>query len=92
MIYEQPVVYDYSSLRPPTLLIVGQEDHVAPFAGYATEEIRGTMGHVAELAQRLIKGVPNGALIVMPETGHIPHIEQPERFYQAVFAFLARHE
>jgi pimeloyl-ACP methyl ester carboxylesterase len=90
MIYEQPVVYDYSHLQPPTLLIVGQEDHVAPFSGYASAEIRGTMGHVAELAQRIIKQVPNGTLIVVPNAGHIPHIEQPAVFFSAVLNFLSQ--
>jgi pimeloyl-ACP methyl ester carboxylesterase len=44
MIYEQPVLYDYRLLQPPTLLIVGQEDHVAPLSAYASEEVRGDVG------------------------------------------------
>lgn len=91
MIYEQPVVYDYPHLQPPTLLIVGQEDHVAPFSGYATPEIRATMGHVAELAQAVIKGVPNGTVMVIPNAGHIPHIEQPTVFFPAALKFLGQH-
>jgi len=88
MIYEQPVLYDYALLRPPTLLIVGQEDHVAPFSGYATPDVRERMGHVPELAQRAIAQVPKGTLQIIPDAGHIPHLEKPEQFRQAVFAFL----
>ena len=88
MIYEQPVLYDYPLLQPPTLLIVGQEDHVTPLSGYARPDARTKLGHVAELAQRLIKGVPNGTLIVLPDTGHIPHIERPDSFQKAVLGFL----
>ena len=91
MIYEQPVVYDYRMLQPPTLLIVGQEDHVAPLSTYASQDVRGTLGHVAELAQRVIKDVPNGTLIVIPDVGHIPHLEQPDRFHEEVLNFIAKH-
>ena len=91
MIYEQPVLYDYRLLQPPTLLIVGQEDHVAPLSAYASEEVRGTLGHVADLAGEVIHQVPHGALIIIPDAGHIPHIEQPRRFHQEVLSFLAQH-
>jgi pimeloyl-ACP methyl ester carboxylesterase len=91
MIYEQPVLYDYRLLQPPTLLIVGQEDHVVPLSAYASEEVKGTLGHVVELAGQAINEVPHGALIVIPDAGHIPHIEQPGRFHQAVLNFLEQH-
>lgn len=90
MIYEQPVVYDYPSLQPPTLLIVGQEDHVTPLSGYAAPEVRNKLGHVAELAQTVIREVPKGTLVVVPDTGHIPHIERPAAFQKAIEDFLAR--
>lgn len=91
MIYEQPVLYDYRLLQPPTLLIVGQEDHVVPLSAYASEEVKGTLGHVVELAGKAINEVPHGALIVIPDAGHIPHLEQPGRFHQAVLNFLDQH-
>ena len=91
MIYEQPVLYDYPHLQPPTLLIVGQEDHVAPLSAYASAEVRSTMGRVAELAQRVIKDVPNGTLVVVPNAGHIPHLEQPTVFFPAMLKFFSQH-
>jgi pimeloyl-ACP methyl ester carboxylesterase len=91
MIYEQPVLYDYPLLEPPTLLIVGQEDHVAPLSSYAASDVRGTLGHVPELAGEVIRQVPHGTLIVIPDAGHIPHLEQPLRFHQEVLNFLALH-
>ena len=91
MIYEQPVLYDYPLLQPPTLLIVGQEDHVAPLSAYATAAVKGTLGHIVELAEAVIKGVPHGTLLVIPDAGHIPHLEQPARFQQAVLKFLSQH-
>ena len=35
------------------------------------------------------RAFPRGRLVVVPEAGHYPHAEQPERFFQAVEAFLA---
>jgi pimeloyl-ACP methyl ester carboxylesterase len=91
MIYEQPVLYDYRLLQPPTLLIVGQEDHVALLVSYASNEVKGTLGHVAELAQDVIRQVPHGTLVIVPNAGHIPHLEQPAQFHKAVLSFLAEH-
>jgi pimeloyl-ACP methyl ester carboxylesterase len=88
MIYEQPVVYEYGLLTPPTLLILGQEDHVAPFSSYASPEKQKTMGHVVELGKTLIKIVPHGKLVVLERSGHIPHLERPEAFQRAVDTFL----
>ena len=49
MIYQQPVRYEFRLLHPPTLLIVGEKDHVAPLASYASAEARAQMGHISEL-------------------------------------------
>ena len=35
MIYQQPVRYEYHLIAPPTLLIVGAEDHAVPLGQYA---------------------------------------------------------
>jgi pimeloyl-ACP methyl ester carboxylesterase len=91
MIYEQPVIYEYSLLKPPVLLIVGEEDHAAALRDFASPEVRPTMGHIAELARTAIKAIPRGTLVVLPRTGHIPHIERPEQFQQAVMEFLRAH-
>jgi pimeloyl-ACP methyl ester carboxylesterase len=88
MIYEQPVIYEYSLLKPPVLLIVGEEDHAAALSNFATPEVRATMGHIAELARAAIKTVPRGTLVVIPKTGHIPHLEQPQQFRDALIKFL----
>jgi pimeloyl-ACP methyl ester carboxylesterase len=88
MIYQQPVRYEYRLLKPPTLVVVGEQDHTAPFSKYATPEIRGRMGHIAELARAAAKEMPHGAVVVIPDCGHIPHIERPAEFKKAIFDFL----
>ena len=88
MIYEQPVIYEYSHLAPPTLLMMGEQDHTAPFSAYASAEVRKTMGHNKEVATTLVQHIPNGKLAIIPHAGHIPHLEQFEAFHQAILAFL----
>ena len=88
MIYEQPVRYEYSRLIPPVLLIVGEQDHAAAFLNYAPPELRSKMGRIAELAATAIKEIPHGTLVVVPRTGHIPHLERPDEFRKAIFEFL----
>jgi pimeloyl-ACP methyl ester carboxylesterase len=73
MIYEQPVLYDYRLLQPPTLLVVGEEDHVAVLISYASDEVKPTLGHVAQLAQEVIRQSPSRHSDRRPERGsHSP--------------------
>jgi len=90
MIYQQPVRYEYRLLKPPTLIVVGQQDHTAPFSTYAPPEIRGRMGHVPELARAAASEIPHGAVVVIPDCGHIPHIERSAEFKKAIVNFLNR--
>ena len=90
MIYEQPVRYEYPQLKMPTLLIVGEKDRTVPLSGKATPQLREKMGHFPELAQRAAKDIPNGSAVVVPDCGHIPHLEKPEIFEKELLAFLKK--
>lgn len=61
-----------SGLQAPTLLLWGEQDALTPLA-------------MAENFQRLIRG---SRLEVIPECGHIPCLEKPAEFVQAVSNFL----
>jgi len=61
-----------SELKPPTSLLWGEQDALTPIA-------------MAENFQRLIRG---SRLEVIPECGHIPCLEKPAEFSQAVTNFL----
>jgi pimeloyl-ACP methyl ester carboxylesterase len=89
MIYQQPVCYEFSRLKPSTLLIVGDKDHSVPMRNYASESDREKMGNFVKLGQQAVKQMPRGRLEVMANTGHIPHIERAEQFRSVVLAFLA---
>ena len=88
MIYQQPVRAEYGLLAPPTLLIVGEQDRTVPLGVYAAPEARAAMGHFAELARAAAQEIPQAQVAVIPDCGHIPHLEKPEAFLNAVFGFL----
>jgi pimeloyl-ACP methyl ester carboxylesterase len=90
MIYQQPVRYEYHLLKPPTLLIVGDKDRTAPLSPKASPELRARMGHIAELAREAARDIPRGSVVVVPDCGHIPHLEYPEAFNRALLGFLDR--
>ena len=62
-----------SSARVPTLIIWGREDALA---------------HLS-LGREFNRRIAGSQLVVIPDCGHIPHIEKPARFNQAVLNFLA---
>jgi pimeloyl-ACP methyl ester carboxylesterase len=62
-----------SALQVPTLLINGDQDFVAPTAA---------MQYVASL-------LPNSRLEVLPKTGHIPAMTQPDRVAQLIADFFS---
>ncbi len=88
MIYQQPVRYEYRLIQAPTLLIVGEKDHTVPLASYAPAEARAKMGNFVELGRAAVREIPHGKLVVVPDCGHIPHIEKPQEFQQALMGFL----
>jgi Predicted hydrolases or acyltransferases (alpha/beta hydrolase superfamily) len=88
MIYQQPVCYEYRLLQPPTLIVVGEQDHTAPFSKYATPELRRRMGHVVDMARKAAEETPHGSMVVIPDCGHIPHIERPDEFKTTILRFL----
>jgi pimeloyl-ACP methyl ester carboxylesterase len=89
MIYQQPVRYEYHLIKPPTLLIVGEEDHVVPLGQYATPEEAARLGDFVELSAAAAHDIPRATRTVVPDCGHIPHLEVSEQFLAAFLPFLA---
>lgn len=54
------------------LIVHGENDRLVP----------------ASNSRRLALLLPNARLVIMPQTGHIPHEERPEEFLEAVHTFL----
>jgi pimeloyl-ACP methyl ester carboxylesterase len=83
MIYQQPVRHEYYLIKPPTLLIVGAEDHVVPLGNYATPEEAARLGDFVELSAAAVHDIPQATRVAVADCGHIPHIEAPKEFLDA---------
>ncbi len=88
MIFTQPVLYEFKNLRAPTLLIIGQLDRTVVAKNWAPSSIRDKLGNYPELGKKAAMAMPDSKLILIPNSGHIPHIEQPDAFYKALLPFL----
>ena len=89
MIYQQPVRHEYHLIAPPTLLIVGAEDHVVPLGQYAKPADAARLGDFQALSAQAVRDIPRAERVVIPDCGHIPHLEFPDQFLAAFLPFLA---
>ena len=70
--YLDPVVYDWPHIKSKALVLGGELDG-ADFPAQAK--------HIADT-------IPGAQLVLIPKTGHVPHIEAPEIFNREVLKFL----
>ncbi len=71
-IVDEAVAERLGVITIPTLVVWGQDDRLVP--------LDDGRGYAA--------GIPGARLVVIPDCGHAPMIEAPERFLKAVEAFL----
>ncbi|HTE43096.1 MAG TPA: alpha/beta hydrolase [Steroidobacteraceae bacterium] len=77
--YLDPVVYDWSHIKSPTLVFGGAEDSTAGGAKVFQERMKF-------VADSIPNG--NGKLHLIPGLGHVPHFEAPEKTYPPLIAYL----
>ena len=63
-----------SAVTHPTLVVWGERDGLLP----------------AATAHRLVRRIPGSRLVLIPEAGHCPHEESPERFNRLVLDFVGQ--
>lgn len=90
MIYQQPVRHEFSLLRVPTLLVIGQSDRTVVGKDRAPKEIADKLGDYPALGKAAQKDIPNSRLLELPNVGHIPHLEVPTLFEKTLLDFLAK--
>ena len=73
MPYLDPVVYDWAHIQARTLVIGGDKDG---------ENFPALAKHVADT-------IPHGELVLIPNVGHVPHIQVPDVFLRELLKFLA---
>ena len=89
MIYEQPVVYSFDSIKAQTLLIIGQEDRTVVGKNNLTEEQKKIYGQYPALGRKTRQRIKNSKLIELPGVGHIPHIQVLPLYKQHLLTFLS---
>jgi len=88
MIYTQPVVYEFSKLKMPVLLIIGQRDRTAIGKTLVSKEQASNMGNYPALGRKTKQSIPGSKLVELQHTGHLPHIENFKPFISALLSFL----
>jgi pimeloyl-ACP methyl ester carboxylesterase len=89
MIYEQPVVYEVGEISRPTLLIIGQADRTVVGKNRLPPRLQSLAGQYPELGRKTHEAIQGSVLIEVPDCGHIPHIQKPDQFRNAVVNFFA---
>ena len=92
MIYEQPVCHEFSQVKAKTLLLIGQADRTVVGKARVPKELLPQFGQYPALGKKTAKLIPNATLVEIPNVGHVPHFEAPERFNQELLAFLSQQE
>ena len=64
---------ELARITVPTLVVWGAQDLIVP----------------VRHGRAAVEHLPDGRLVVLPDCGHVPHIEHPDRFAPAVADFLA---
>jgi pimeloyl-ACP methyl ester carboxylesterase len=88
MLLNQPAVDFVASLATPTLFVCGLSDRTYVGAKYTAPQDQGSKGNIAELANGFAARMPRGRFVGVPDTGHVPHLESPAVFNNAVIDFL----
>ncbi|HEY0742419.1 MAG TPA: alpha/beta hydrolase [Chryseosolibacter sp.] len=87
MIYEQPVVYEFSELDVPVVLMIGTKDKTVVGRDKLPPDVRNTYGNYERLGKQTAGKIKHCRLIEF-NAGHIPHIERPQEFIDELLMAL----
>ena len=90
MIYEQPVCYELKNIKAKTLLMIGQEDRTIVGKDKVPKTLLNKYGQYPELGRKTKAQIKGSTLVEFPGVGHIPHIQQPEKFTTQLGLFLGK--
>ncbi len=89
MIFTQPVLYEFHRLGMPVLLMIGEKDNTAIGKDIAPPAVKARLGNYPALARRTAAAIPGAQLVLFPELGHAPQIQDPQRFHRALLEALS---
>ena len=84
MVLTQPVLYQFAQLEMPVTLLIGDRDRTAIGRDLVKDEIGAKMGDYTTLGDRTLERLRDGELILFEGIGHMPHIEAPDRYLEAL--------
>lgn len=88
MIYTQPVLYEFSALKIPVLLIIGQRDRTAPGRDAAPPDVQSKLGDYPRLGRKTAAAISQSKLVELDDLGHAPQVEAFPRFIAPLRDFL----
>ncbi len=88
MIFTQPVLYEFGKITVPTLLLFGEQDNTAIGKDIAPAAVKARLGDYPALARKTVAAIPGARLVLFPELGHAPQIQDPQRFHRALLEGL----
>ncbi|QKP78775.1 alpha/beta hydrolase [Methyloligella sp. GL2] len=88
MVLREPVVYEMPLVDKPVLIVMGENDHVAPGKPAAPKPLQEKMGHNADNAKKIAAEMPDARAVIIDGVGHLPFLEAPERFNALMLDFL----
>ncbi len=90
MVFTQPVVHEFSDLKSPALLIIGERDRTAIGKERATPEVAKQLGQYQNLGKAAKAAIPNAELVALPGLGHLPQYEDFDSYWKALDSFLTK--
>lgn len=84
MVLSQPVVYEFDQLEVPTVLMIGLRDRTAIGRGLVDEALAERMGDYPALTDKVAAMIPDVEVVRFEGIGHLPHVEAPDEYLQAL--------
>jgi pimeloyl-ACP methyl ester carboxylesterase len=72
MVYADPVVYDWAHVKVKALVFGGEKDGA----------------NFPQAAKHIAETIPGAQLVVVPNAGHVLHMEMPDVFRRELLKFL----
>jgi len=89
MIFTQPVLYEFGTIKVPVLLIIGTRDRTALGKPLVSPKVRATLGDYPKIAKEAARAIPNARLELIEGIGHLPQYESYKKYIQLLTGFLA---
>ena len=80
MIFTQPVITEFDRLSVPVSLIIGTRDRTGPGRNWQRQDSSYELGRYDRLGRSAAGLIPEATLYELDELGHLPQVEDFERF------------